>query len=250
MELYTAIKNILKYQGDAFLHDAKMLNALDDFQAYDSHPALKNIFRTLHNDGYIDKLTNNKSWDSKCTQLIYEIVRNYAFPHDIVEYVLKSVAYGLGIIRVVDVSIVKTNSQHKPAKNPDLNRNVAKSKQWKQLSVDEKECFLNSLVVIKPSDCGLIYDSVYIADSSYNSSNNVNFKINFELSGKLLKQQSINLACAIYDTSNRLRVKEVLTSTLNGRKGKSFNIIESHWIGINFQYQDIGKILMFMDVDD
>ena len=56
MELHIAIKNILKYQGEDFLLDPKMINALIDFQAYDQHPALKIIFRALHQDGYVKKV--------------------------------------------------------------------------------------------------------------------------------------------------------------------------------------------------
>lgn len=66
MELHTAIKNILKYQGEDFLLDPKMINALVDFQAYEQHPALKNIFRALHQDGYVAKIKNAGAWNASC----------------------------------------------------------------------------------------------------------------------------------------------------------------------------------------
>ncbi len=97
----------------------------------------------------------------------------------------------------------------------------------------------------KKSSCGLTYDSIYIADDSYN--NDVAFYINYEVSGRLPKDRWVNLAYAIYDTSNRLRKKSILTSTLGDSKGKSYNIVDSDYVSLNFKYNDIGKIMIYIE---
>lgn len=243
MELHLAIKNILKYQGEAFLLDPKMINALIDFQAYEQHPALKNIFRTLHQDGYIAKIKNAGSWKTSCDQLVYEVERDYAFPHDLVEIVLKSVGIGLGYKCTLPAH---SNSAH-PKTKGKAQPSTSPAKPWKKMSVEEREALLNSLVEIRPSSCGLKYDSVYIADATNEYENNVCFNINYEMSGRLPKDTWVNLEYAIYDTSNRLRKNNLLTSTLGGGGSKTYQMIDSDYVELNFKYTDIGKILIFID---
>ena len=115
------------------------------------------------------------------------------------------------------------------------------------MSVDEREAILNSLVEIRPSSCGLKFDSVYIADATSEFDKNVCFNINYEMSGKLPKDRYVNLEYAIYDKSNRLRKNNLLTSTLGGMKSKSYNMIDSDYVELNFKYNDLGKILIFID---
>lgn len=242
MELHLAIKNILKYQGEDFLLDPKMINALIDFQAYDQHPALKNIFRTLHQDGYIKKVKDAGKWDASCDQIVYEIERDYAFPHDLVELLLKSVAVGLGYKCQLPTSAQPNQPQRK-----SQSHTPPSGKPWSKLSVDEREAILNSLVEIRPSSCGLTFDSVYIADATSEFDKNVCFNINYEMSGKLPKDRYVNLEYAIYDKSNRLRKNNLLTSTLGDMKSRSYNMIDSDYVELNFKYTDLGKILIFID---
>lgn len=244
MELHLAIKNILKYQGEDFLLDPKMINALIDFQAYDQHPALKNIFRALHQDGYVKKVKDAGKWDASCDQLVYEIERDYAFPQDLVELMLKSVAVGLEyncLLPNLPSSNQSQSRTNSPASSTPL-------KQWSNMTVKEKEKFLNSFVEIRPSNCGLEYVSVYLADrSSIYSKNEIHFDINYELKGKLTKSLSINFMYAIFDKANRIRQTEVMTSTLSGKKGKEYDIIDHRNVSLNFRPKEIGKILLFLE---
>lgn len=241
MDLHTAILNILKYQGADFLLDAKMINALVDFQAYEQHPALKNIFRTLHQDGYVAKVAKAQSWDSSCDQLVYEVERDYAMPHDLVEYTLKSVAFGLGKQSSITVPFGKGNAA--PSK-PKVN-SQSTGKSWKKMTSEEREAHLNSLVEIRPSSCGLTFTSVYIADETDEYTKNLCFGINYEVSGKLPQDNWVNLSYAIYDKQNRLRSQSILTSTLSG-KAKPYNIIDSCSVEVRMKAFDIGKILIYI----
>lgn len=244
MELHLAIKNILKYQGEDFLLDPKMINALIDFQAYDQHPALKNIFRTLHQDGYIKKVKDAGKWDASCDQIVYEIERDYAFPKDFIEYILKSIAVGLDY----NCILPKLSSSHQSYPNINQQAPTHPIKQWSNMTSKEKEKFLNSFVEIRPSNCGLEYVSVYLADrSGIYSKNDVHFDINYELKGKLTKSISINFMYAVFDKANRIRQTEVMTSTLSGKKGKEYDIIDHRNVSLNFRPKEIGKILLFLE---
>lgn len=247
MELHLAIKNILKYQGVDFLLDPKMINALMDFQAYDQHPALKNIFRTLHQDGYVKKVRDAGKWDASCDQMVYEIERDYAFPHDIIELTLKNIAVGLGYNCILP-NLSSSNQSRSNTNPPAPSTPSAPLKQWSNMTVKEKEKFLNSFVEIRPSNCGLEYVSVYLADrSSIYSKNDIHFDINYELKGKLTKSLSINFMYAVYDRANRIRQTEVMTSTLSGKKGKEYDIIDHRTVSLNFRPKEIGKILLFLE---
>lgn len=244
MELHLAIKTILKYQGEDFLLDPKIINALYDFQAYEQSPALKNVFRMLHQDGYVGKVKDAGEWNSSLDQMVYEIERDYAFPRDLVEYTLKSLAIGIGYNSVLPNLPSSNHSQSQT--NPPTP--TAPLKQWSNMTVKEKEKFLNSFVEIRPSSCGLEYVSVYLSDrSSVYSKNELHFDINYELKGRLSKSLSINFMYAVFDKANRIRQTEVMTSTLSGKKGKEYDIIDHRNVSLNFRPKEIGKILLFLE---
>lgn len=249
MELHIAIKNILKYQGDDFLFDERMINALIDFQAFGSHPALKNIFKTLFNDGYIIKISKTNMSDSQYNKIKSDIVREYAFPDSIIEYIMQSVLYGIN--KISKITVLNNNVQPRPQSQPQPKPSTSipnLNKSWKDLSVEEREKFLNSVVKIRQSSCGLRYDSVYIADDS--NDNKICFDINYEVSGRLPKDTYVNISYAIYDKSNRLRKTEILTSTLGDMKSKSYHLIDNSYVELNFKYHDIGKILIYFQEFD
>lgn len=240
MELHKAIKNILKYQGEEFLLDPKMINALTDFQAFEQYPALKNVFRMLHQDGYVEKIKNAGKWDMACDQMVYEIERDYAFPRDLVEFTLKSIGVGLGY--ACNLSQLSQPNQQTPKKNKQTSSSLTKP--WSKLSTVEREAFLNSILEVQSSTCGLKYDSVYLADSGFDS---FGFDINYEVKGILTKSASVNFTYAIYDHQNRLRKTYVMTSTFEGRKNKKCHIIDNHYVGFKCNYSELNKIVLFFD---
>ncbi len=104
-----------------------MINALIDFQAFEQHQALKNTFRTLHQDGYVAKVAKAQAWDTACDQLVYDVVRDYALPQPLVEYSLKSVAYGVGKLTSVTLPEEDTASPPSPQSTNGLDPELSLS---------------------------------------------------------------------------------------------------------------------------
>lgn len=245
MELHKALRAVIQTEGEAIITEVRLVNILDDLKAYSDMPAAKYILRAIIADGIAQKLLHIGNWNNKAMILATRFAETTGFMPDSVEILFNSLAYGLNWVNQLPkaTSVNSTPETETPTKTST--KSVKRRKSWSKLNVEEREEWLNSLVKIRQSTCGLTYDSIYIADESFD--NEVGFYINFEVSGKLPKDTWVNLACAIYDTSNRLRKKSILTSTLGGCKGKSYNIVGSYCESINFKYYDIGRILIFME---
>lgn len=243
MELHKALRHIIQTEGQDILKEIRLVNILDDFKAYTDMPTAKYILRAIIADGFAHKLLYIGKWNNDAINLASRFASNTGFMPESVEILFKSLAFGLGWVNQLPKI---TNANSAPKTQPATSTSLVKHKKsWSKLNVEEREEWLNSLVEIRKSSCGLTYDSIYIADDSYN--NDVAFYINYEVSGRLPKDRWVNLAYAIYDTSNRLRKKSILTSTLGDSKGKSYNIVDSDYVSLNFKYNDIGKIMIYIE---
>lgn len=243
MELHKALRAVIQTEGEAIITEVRLVNILDDFKAYSEMPTAKYILRAIIADGFAQKLLYIGNWNNDAIKLASRFASNTGFIPDSVEILFISLAYGLNWInKLPKTAPAKTVPEIQPKTSTTP---VKRRKSWSKLNVEEREEWLNSLIEIKQSTCGLTYDSIYIADSSYD--NDIAFYINYEVSGKLPKDRWVNLAYAIYDTSNRLRKKSILTSTLGDSKGKTYNIVDSDYVSLNFKYYDIGKIMIFIE---
>lgn len=243
MDLHQALKHIIRSEGPDIVTDLRLVNILNDLNAYQDVQGSKYILRAIISDGFAQKLLHIGRWNKDAINLASQFAYHTGFMPDSVEIIFNSLAFGLDWINPLPKK-AHTNSAPEPQSATSTSL-VKHRKSWGKLNVEEREEWLNSLVEIKPSLCGLTYDSIYIADDSYN--NDVAFYINYEVSGRLPKDRWVNLAYAIYDTSNRLRKKSILTSTLGDSKGKTYNIVDSDYVSLNFKYNDIGKIMIYIE---
>lgn len=257
MKLYDAITEAVVEFGKDILVTPKVINILVDYNAFEESRALKLVLKTMIAEGYIGQLLNLKDWSGdKYNQLVSQIISATSFNELNVRYIVDCIGCGLGYISQAPgyaQAFPNNNSELTPSKpnianpsTPAAQNQTSNQEPWKRLSVEEREAFLNSLVEIKQSQCGLTYNSIYIADDS-NDSNKVCFYINYEVSGQLPKDACVNLSYAIYDSLNRLRKKELLTSSLWPQKKKTYNIVSSSYVNLNFKYSDIGRILIFIE---
>lgn len=242
MELHQALKHIIRSEGQGIVTDLRLINILNDLNAYQDIQGSKYILRAIIDDGFASRFYQIGSLNNQANDLIHRFTTTTGFNEDNVLKIFQSLAFGLGWIMSMPTHKPRSlNTTPTPVRNPN-----SKYKPWQKLSVDERETILNSLVEIRESKCGLKYDSVYLADDS-DDQNQVCFNINYEVTGLLPKDKWVNLAYAIYDKSNRLRRKSILTSTLGSSKGKNYNIIDSDYVSLNFKYFDIGKILIYIE---
>ena len=243
MPLHEALREVVDREGKEILKDLRLINILDDYKAFEENPSSKFILKSIINEGYSKFILSISDWNSSGHPIILKFVLMTGLDERYVKRIFDNLAYALRLIELKDLGKIESNSNETKENKSKLDT----TKPWKKLSINEREEYLNSLVEIKPSTCGLTYDSIYIADDTNEFSSGINFNINYEVSGVLKKDSSVNLAYAIYDVTNRLRKKEVMTSTIYASKRMAVNMIESRWVCLNFKYTEIGKILMFME---
>lgn len=243
MELHNALRAVIQSEGDAIITDIRLVNILDDFKAYSEMPAAKYILRAIIADGVAQKLLHIGNWNNDAIKLASHFASSTGFIPETVETLFQSLAYGLNWVNQAPKSTSQRSTLEAQQKTPTSS--VKHRKSWSKLNVEEHEEWLNSLVEVKQSTCGLSYDSVYLTDESYE--NTVCFDINYKISGKLPKNTWVNLRCAIYDTSNRLRKTVFLTSTLGDSKSKNYNLMNSYPVSLNFKYYDIGGIIIYIE---
>ncbi len=100
MELYNALKNIVSLQSADILKDARLVNILSDFKAYEEFAAAKFVIKSLISEGLMAKfiLEGQSQNDIETTIATNKqnLVENYGFKEGLSEYVLRSIAYAMG----------------------------------------------------------------------------------------------------------------------------------------------------------
>lgn len=242
MELYKAIQNILKYQGEKFILDANMVNALSDFNAFEEHPALKNIYRVLYNDGYIKNVYQQNAWNVDCRKLVAEIERNYCFPQELIEYTLLSISYGLG--RASDIPIIKNLSSSTTMPYANSSKSVS-PELWAKMSKKEKELALTSLIEIK-DDTFLNY-KLKLESCSVRIEEGDKISVIYSMSGTLKKfseYQNFRVKASVMNKNNILCTTEGITYFGNGNRFSGF-ISDEETFDPRCALDNIGKIIVF-----
>lgn len=92
-DLPTGIKTLINSKGLDYLNDLKIVNALSDLHAFNQHPALRNIYKILISEGIITKILSKNNWDDFCEKLVSKTELEYAFPYNLIKYILQSILY-------------------------------------------------------------------------------------------------------------------------------------------------------------
>ncbi len=238
MELHLAIKNILKYQGEEFLLDPKMVNALTDFQAYEQYPALKNVFRVLHQDGYVGKVKDAGKWDTSLDQMVYEIERDYAFPRDLVEYSLKSVLLGLG-----HNCSLPTCSFANASHNRNANIKQKPQKSWKNMTPKERNSYLTSLIEVNEESFKA--HKVRIDSCSAYINHHEELVTPVAISGKMKKDDFIELICAVFDKNGVILCSDEIGGCSSDDLKCGIYTNNNHFVATECDFSEIGKLVIY-----
>lgn len=144
MKLSEAVKFIVDLKGKNVVNHPLFLNALNDCNAFEENIAYKNIVRILFNDGFIDKIVNH---NTDIPSLSHEIEKYYLWDKSHIDYLIKCIQYGLCITsEEPKLHIVVENAPTYPTTSC---KNPIKHISYKDLSTEDKEKHLKSLVKIK-----------------------------------------------------------------------------------------------------
>ena len=103
MSLRESIKQIREDQGEDIIQKSTLVGVLDDYGAFVGElPAVKEIFRKLAQNGYVEKVgkmsSKKKSWTIDMKSIIFDVSSNYGYQYRLIADILKEIAFGLELI--------------------------------------------------------------------------------------------------------------------------------------------------------
>lgn len=104
MELHQALRNIIEKEGTEIIKDIKVINFLDDYNAFDNLPALKYILKSIIVEGYSIKLLTIGKWDNQAISLVNKFAATTGFIPEFIDILFQSLAYGLGWIKEIKLN--------------------------------------------------------------------------------------------------------------------------------------------------
>lgn len=250
MELHIAIKNLVKYKNKDFINEPQFINALVDFNAFENYPSLKNITRILLNDGYGRKVMAQGGWTMQAQSMVTDIVRDYSFDASLVEYVLKSIAFGIGSINDVTQPAAGKSSANASAQSSgssapsSINRSkltLTRDQLYKMDEEDrfkykeEAEAYIESIIEKKGDWANELKAKIKI--SPFFDTSDCSFQIQFEIDGKIRRSDCITFVCVAYNDKGKTLVSE---EAYNDEK-LSYQVIETGWFKVD-EIKNVGNV--------
>ena len=123
MELHQALKHIIKAEGQDIVTDLRLVNILNDLNAYQDIQGSKYIIRAIIDDGFALRFMQIGALNMNANDLIRRFYTTTGFNEDAVTKIFQSMAFGLGWIQSMHTSA--PTSTPKPATNPTPQPNPA-----------------------------------------------------------------------------------------------------------------------------
>ena len=104
-KLPESIKDVIQQHGEDVVKGIRLSSILNDVASFDEIPAAKIILRSILKNGYGKDLLElggeTEEWKVRVLSYSDEIVNKYGYQKEIVDYLLNSIAYGLGWTDIV-----------------------------------------------------------------------------------------------------------------------------------------------------
>ena len=95
-----SIRDVILQQGQDVVKDSRLSSILNDVASYDDAPAAKVVLRTILKNGYGARLLEvggaTNEWKLRVRSYAAEIANNFGYQPELVDFLLNSIAYGLG----------------------------------------------------------------------------------------------------------------------------------------------------------
>ncbi len=177
MKLYEAIKLIITQFGEQTLVEARLVNLLSDFLAFEDYPAVQHILKDFVAEGYSQQLLDcclNKSGNDYTLgldKIEADFVQAKKFKKDLSSYAIQSLLYGLGKIN-------KVNEPFSNGFNPFVNESSDILDTLSQQLADLKKQYIDYLdkLAILPKD-PITEPAGYYTTSSLNVLYGIELKI-------------------------------------------------------------------------
>lgn len=197
MELHKALQHIIQTDGVEMLSNLKIINILDDFNAYDDIAASKYILRSIIVDGCMTKFLSIGKWDNNAILLINKFHTSTGFKEEAVNDIFRSIAYALGWI----TNYKPLGSQSKNIqKNQDIS--LIPDSQFSQLTKKQQEDYITKLITVDSNIENIVGISI---KGNIGIGGGVTLWVNVEASGKLRQKNDISVFVAVYDRDGNLK---------------------------------------------
>ena len=231
MELHKALRNIIQTEGSEIIKDIRIINILDDFNAYNDIPASKYILRAIIADGYSAKLLTLNVWDSQAEYLIQKFSNTTGFIVNSVDLIFQSIAYGLGLINVISNNSVPQSTKSAPQQNITT---------WNpKMSAEDKEDYIIGLIEFNNERESQI--GITASNFSCSVKSSKEFTIYVELKKKNKNAQG-TLYLTIYDLNGRIKRREYLAVVCD-----DYCKLSTSQCYIDFSISKIGKLYIYWE---
>lgn len=196
MELHKALRNIITTEGQEILNDLRLVNILDDFNAYQDIPASKYIIRAIIADGYTSKLLKIGKWDNNAQLLTNKFCASTGFNEESAWNIFQSVAFGLDWISIYTPMQSKTGSKS----NNGASILISNS-EFSCMTQLQQESYISGLIDVDLN----IESKLGISIRANASIKAPTLYINVEATGELEQKYSISFFAAVYNREGQMK---------------------------------------------
>lgn len=217
MELHQALKHIIKTEGQDIVTDLRIINILNDLNAYQDIQGSKYILRAIIDDGFAVRFRQIGSLNSQAQSMIKKFADITGFNEYSVTRIFHSLAYGLGWINTMpkapnpipNPSPVPGNTpmpQQTPASNLNLTSKqlLCKSDDFTRKYAKDAEDYLDSITTILGNP-KLSLSTTLSTNVSFDALSNF-FNINLEFTGgiKCMFDHNITFYIVLKSTTGKV----------------------------------------------
>lgn len=231
MELHKALRHIVLTEGQDILKEIRLINILDDFNAYQDIPASKYILRAIIADGYTAKLSILGKWDSDAELLASKFSSITGFIPESVFRIFLSLAYGLDWI---DEYTIHNYNSHSNTSNNNIStqqrsmRGYGSSVWRKNMTEDEKEQYILSMVEYDNSKENHFHVTLENLCFEVNDDEEITIQCEFRRTGKVPGTGYAWLHYALYDQRGRMKDTNIVSCMTNDESNPK-PVIDRWW---------------------
>lgn len=215
MELHQALKHIIRSEGQDIVTDLRLINILNDLNAYQDIQGSKYILRAIIDDGFASRFYQIGSLNNQANDLIRRFTTTTGFNEENVLKIFQSLAFGLEWINHMPVPPAPSSSptpkpipQPQPFSVSHLNLTFSqldnKSDSFKHKYARDAENYLDSIITIL-GDPQRELGAKLSANVSFSGDYN-NFDINLEIEGGIKCKFQYNFVFVIVLKSTKGKI--------------------------------------------
>lgn len=238
MELHQALKHIIRCEGQDIVTDLRIINILNDLNAYQDIQGSKYILRAIIDDGFASRFYQTGSLNNQANDLIRRFTTTTGFNEESVLKIFHSLAFGLGWINQMPptpapspspLPTPKPTPQPQPSSASHLNLTFSqldtKSDSFKHKYARDAENYLDSIISIlgnPQQELGAKLSANVSFSGEYN-----NFDVNLEVEGGIKCKFRYNFVFVIVPKSTKGKIISKKEIYIDKSEAKQFYFVDN-----------------------